>query len=56
MNLKRYNEYLIAIVGTGVPLVILGLIAWNLMPRGGEYQPPGVDVRAPQASAPKVNA
>jgi len=38
MNLKRYNEYLIAIVGTGVPLVILGLITWNLIPHGRRIQ------------------
>jgi hypothetical protein len=44
MSLKRYNEFLIAIVGTRVPLVILGMIAWNLMPHGSEYTPPGVTV------------
>jgi len=46
VNLKRYNEFLIAIVGTGVPLVILSAIAWNLIPRGHGYTPPGVTVRA----------
>ena len=46
MNLKRYNEFLIAIVGTGVPLVILSTIAWNLIPHGHEYTPPGVTAHA----------
>lgn len=54
MNLKRYNEFLIAIVGTGVPLVILSLIAWNLFPHGDRFKPPGVNVNAPSASTQKT--
>jgi hypothetical protein len=44
MSIKRYNEYLIAILGTALPLLILGTMAWNLIPHGGQYTPPGVTV------------
>jgi hypothetical protein len=53
MSLKRYNEYLIAIVGTGLPLLILGNIAWNLIPHGSGYTPPGVIANTPHPSGPK---
>jgi hypothetical protein len=51
MNLKRYNEILIALALTAGTLAILGNLAWNLMPRGQDYTPPGVAVQAPNLAS-----
>jgi len=54
MNLKRYNDWLIAIVGTAGPLAILALIAWNLRPHSYDRPMPGVTVQ-PTAGATSAN-
>jgi hypothetical protein len=50
MTLKRYNEWLFALIATGGTLAVLSAIAWNLLRHDSGYVPPGVQVHAAVAT------